>query len=578
LPEPVVVLTPFERAAGAIEEWLDGAGATFATRTRQPDPRRKVASWDLNLEHELIGPQRVSLYITRDFPATPPQVRFDKKLCLVLPHIEADGRFCHGVEAAPEDYDDPVQVAVDVLKRVQRFWSDSKDPKWVLKEFHRERLAYWLRFCEQFRATHGALVPFELRAELTPLEGPAEGKISAYFRKNRRSRSDLMVATVGEMDPHGLSVRHGWSVGTLVRGHALFVPIPADHRWAPGDWPRTLQQLENLVGSVTDHQQSVTHWIASKKDESPHPLLVFLVQNQVCYGYLVVPPAVPRLMPPAIVPVAIDRVDADWTLARDHQLGPLRGRRAKRVLLLGCGSLGAPVAELLARAGAGTLHLLDKELFGPENCVRHLLGASDIGNSKAGALAKRLRQLVPGINVKAYQALATDWVRQVCKPGVYDLVVDCTGESAVRVMLARYREHSLGDCQVVHAWMEPFCAAAHVVLLQPSDIWPLNDPRQKVNVATWPDDTQVNLPACSIGFHPYGAADVWQAAGFTTERLVAALDGRVQASTVWSWVRSSSYFAALDVDVKTGPLVPKSESMFDASHLTRPYASVFGNG
>ncbi|QFZ85009.1 hypothetical protein GFK26_20715 [Variovorax paradoxus] len=577
MPEQAVALTPFERAAAAIEAWLDGAGATFATRTRQPDPRRKVASWDLELRHAVHGRQRVSIYITRDFPATPPQVRFDKSLCLVLPHIEEDGRFCHGVEADPQDYDEPVDAMVEVLKRLETFWSDSADPAWVAGEFQDESLSYWLRFCLQYKPTRGAPGVSGLRVALTDLDGPTKGRLAAYFKKDQKARSDLLVATVGEADPHGLAVRHGWAVGTLVRGNALFVPLSAAQSWVPGSWPRTLRQLEDLVASAADQTLSVAKWIEDNKEDA-RCFLVVLVQGRTCYGYLVYPAPVVRLTSPIIVPVPVDRVDTDWALARDHGLDVLHLRRKKRVLLLGCGSLGAPVAELLARAGVGELHLLDKEFFGSENCARHLLGASDIGDLKSGDLATRLRRQVPGITVKAFHALATDWIRHQCKPGTYDLVVDCTGESAVRTVLTRLREHSLGKCLVAHAWMEPFCAAAHVVLLQHCDRWPADDPREKVNVAEWPEDTRVHPPACNAGFHPYGAADVWQAAGFAAERVLAALDGKVTASMVCSWVRSAAFFQTLGVSVQPGPRVPAIDSGMDAVHLTRTYEDVFGDG
>ncbi|MEN9476555.1 ThiF family adenylyltransferase [Malikia spinosa] len=576
MPEQAVALTPFARAAAAIEAWLDGTGAAFATRTRLPDPRRKVASWDLELQHAVHGSQRASIYLTPDFPATPPQVRFDRSLCLVLPHIEEDGRFCHGIESAPRDFDEPVEAMVEVLKRLEKFWSDSADPVWIAAEFQRESLSYWLRFCMQYKPVRGAPRLADLRVALTELKGPTQGRFAAYFKKDQKARSELTIASVGEADPHGLAVRHGWAVGTLVRGDALFVPLDADQNWSPQAWPRTLHELEYLVASVTDNVQSVSKWVEDNKADARY-FLVVLVQGKACYGYLVYPAPVAQLTSPVIVPVPVERVDPDWTLARDHGLGALHQRRKKRVLLLGCGSLGAPVAELLARAGVGELHLLDKEFFGSENCARHLLGASNIGDLKSKDLAIRLRKLVPGIVVKAHHALATDWIRHQCKPGTYDLVVDCTGESTVRTVLSRLREHSLGDCLVAHAWMEPFCAASHVVLLQHGNEWPADDPRGKVNVASWPEDTRVQLPACNTGFHPYGASDVWQAAGFTSERLLAALDGKVASSVVCSWVRSAGFFQTLGVAVQLGPLVPPSDSGFDAVQLTRAYKDVFGN-
>lgn len=578
MPDSSTALPPFEFATATVEAWLDGAGAAFAKRTEQPGLRGKFPVWYLELQHATLGPQRVRFSLPRDFPATPPQVHFDKELCLVLPHVEEDGKFCHDVLSSPMDYECPAGAAKAVLKSLEKFWANTLDVEWVQDELHKERLSYWLRFCDRFRTVNKVSAPRAVRAALQPLEGVTEGRVAAYFRRSQKLRSELMLATIGDDDPHILATRHRWSTGALVRGFALFVPMPASVRWTPVDWPQSLDELEYLVAQVTDHQCSVVRWIENKKDDAPHPFLVVLVQENVCYGYLVSPAPVPRVTSPGIIPVVIDRVDADWALSRDHQLPALRARRAKRVLLLGCGSLGAPVAELLARAGIGELHLLDKEVFEPENCARHLLGARDVGFSKADALAKRLRQLVPGLNVKPYLALATSWVRDVCEPGNYDLVVDCTGESSVRVMLTRYRGHSLGPCPLVHAWVEPFCAATHVVYLVPGDSWPADDPGEKVAAACWPK-TRVDLPACGGGFHPYGAADVWQAAGFTAERLLAILDVKVPASTVWSWVRSKAFFESLGIiDAVTGPLVPESESAFDSTQITRSLKDVLGDG
>lgn len=575
MPKHAPALTPFEKAAAAVEAWLDGPGAAYVRRTQQPDPRRKVASWDVDLQHPVVGTQRASIYITRDFPATPPQVRFDKSLCLVLPHIEEDGRFCHGIEPDPRDYESPEQPVHDVVERLKSYWISSQDPQWVTSEFQRECLSYWTRFCLQYKPLRGAPGVSDLRVALADLVGPTEGRFAAYFKKNTPARSSLMVATVGEVDPHGLAVRHGWSVGTLVRGHALYVPLPPEQPWGPAHWPRRFPELEDVVAQATDHTQSVAHWIETHKEDTLC-FLVVLVQGTTCYGYLVHPAPVARLTLPALVPLPIDRVDANWALARDHRVDVLEERRKKRVLVLGCGSLGAPVAELLARAGVGELHLLDKEYFGTENIARHLLGASNIGELKSVELASRLRRMVSGVTVKAFHALAVDWLRHQCKPGTYDLVVDCTGESSVRVALTRLRQLSLGESLLAHAWMEPFCAAAHVVLLRPGDDWPEDDPRQKVNVAQWPDDTRVQLPACNAGFHPYGSADVFQAAGFVAERLIFALDGAMPASVVGSWVRSTRFFEALGVEVTPGPLVPSALSGTDAIQMTRTYAELLG--
>jgi hypothetical protein len=108
-------------------------------------------------------------------------------------------------------------------------------------------------------------------------------------------------------------------------------------------------------------------------------------------------------------------------------------------------------------------------------------------------------------------------------------------------------------------------------------MWPDDDPGGKLAAATWGAGVRVDLPACGAGFHPYGASDVWQAAGFTAERLLAVLDGKVEQSTVWSWVRSKSFFDSLAVDVTVGPLAPAVGTPFDSVQITRLLGEVLGN-
>jgi molybdopterin/thiamine biosynthesis adenylyltransferase len=569
LPDTRPARLPFELAAAGIEEWLDGPAATLVRRSQQKDSRRSAASWEFELPHPTLGQQTVRLSIPRDFPATPPEIYFDKRLCLVLPHIEENGRFCHGVETSPDDYVRPTRATDAVLEALERFWEQAADQDWVLHEFHRERVSYWSRFCEYFRITRKVPAPLAVRVLLQEVSRVTEGKLTAYFRGSHAARCDLMLSSPGDIDPHPIAVRHGWSTGALVRGHSLFVPVPEHVRWTPADWPRTLSELESFVAQVCPDRHSVVQWIESKQDNEPHPFLVVLVQGKTCFGYLVSATPNPQLSGTGIIPLCLDRVDVAWALSRDYESLNLERRQNAKVLILGCGSLGAPVAELLARAGVGEMHLLDKETFDPENCARHTLGFSELGRSKAEAVASRLRQLVPGITVKPHLALATGWVTSVCKPGQYDLVLDCTGEDAVRVMLNRYRDHSTGRCDLVHAWVEPFCAAAHVVYIAPDESWPDDDPGHKVAAAKWGDDTRVNLPACGAGYHPYGAADVWQAAGFTAERVLAVLDKKVIAATVWSSIRAKPFFEALNAQVLMGPLVPNMQSPLDSVQLTR---------
>jgi molybdopterin/thiamine biosynthesis adenylyltransferase len=61
--------------------------------------------------------------------------------------------------------------------------------------------------------------------------------------------------------------------------------------------------------------------------------------------------------------------------------------RGRRVTIVGVGSIGSAVADTLARAGIGTLALVDYDRLDQKNLARHILGDRDLGRRKVDALA-----------------------------------------------------------------------------------------------------------------------------------------------------------------------------------------------
>jgi hypothetical protein len=73
----------------------------------------------------------------------------------------------------------------------------------------------------------------------------------------------------------------------------------------------------------------------------------------------------------------------------------------RHVSVVGCGSFGSALADMLVRAGLGRLTLIDPDLLAIENVGRHVLTARDVGRPKADALAARLLEINPALNVGA---------------------------------------------------------------------------------------------------------------------------------------------------------------------------------
>ncbi len=110
---------------------------------------------------------------------------------------------------------------------------------------------------------------------------------------------------------------------------------------------------------------------------------------------------------------------------------------AARVLIVGAGGLGCPVALYLAGAGVGRIEIVDPDHVEASNLHRQVAyRESDLGQSKAEALAGQLRALNGEVTVNAHVRRAdSQWLAEQV-PGV-DLVLDCTDHFEIRDQLNR---------------------------------------------------------------------------------------------------------------------------------------------
>lgn len=110
---------------------------------------------------------------------------------------------------------------------------------------------------------------------------------------------------------------------------------------------------------------------------------------------------------------------------------------SSRVLLIGAGGLGTPCALYLASSGIGELTICDPDQVELSNLQRQVAYSTvDIGAAKVEALASRLVQLNPGVQVRAIQ-------QRVCGNALRglvaqaDVVIDATDNFSSRFEINR---------------------------------------------------------------------------------------------------------------------------------------------
>jgi integrative and conjugative element protein (TIGR02256 family) len=137
------------------------------------------------------------------------------------------------------------------------------------------------------------------------------------------------------------------------------------------------------------------------------------------------------------------------TLRRDNG-SPVSWLAGKRVLVLGCGALGAPIAEICVRAAGAEVTVADNGTVTPGILVRQPYEDADIGQLKALALARRLNRISADGRVQALpQDIITMVLTDEMPASTYDLVIDAAANTAVTSRLEYCRAGSPGEWPAV---------------------------------------------------------------------------------------------------------------------------------
>jgi adenylyltransferase/sulfurtransferase len=112
-----------------------------------------------------------------------------------------------------------------------------------------------------------------------------------------------------------------------------------------------------------------------------------------------------------------------------------RKLKAARVLCIGAGGLGSPLALYLAAAGVGTLGLVDFDVVDASNLQRQIIhSTADIGRKKLDSAEEKLRALNPKLKIVKYDTLLSSAnALDILKD--YDVVADGTDNFPTRYLV-----------------------------------------------------------------------------------------------------------------------------------------------
>jgi molybdopterin/thiamine biosynthesis adenylyltransferase len=551
----------FAQAALAIEVALR---THFGTHWRCLDPaeltalyaRRQFArGWRIDFAMKSGETRAVDLLIGANFPAGYPRTALvDGPGQLVYPHVEYDGILCLLPILAEVDAERPDEVAIHLVARSVRLIEELAEGSIIDRDFREEFLTYWAYAAGKGSVIHSLVSP----------EGPSR-KIAVW-------RDAKGMTVVGEDKPSleaWIMKRFGRSNGgkhhKIEAATLLWLPEPP----VPVNYPATGADLLRLAGIAGGDAQAV---LVEAAGTVPDPLTVLIVaegrggpgligvtttagrksrerhgrvEKPLLKGFSAsgLPPEIAAFRTFSAAPVEkwnVARADAAWIHGRGRD-GRTPVLLEKTVSLVGCGSIGSSLAVLLARAGIGTLHIVDYDDLDWPNVGRHELGATAIGKNKAEMLAGRLQAEFPHLAILGHDISAHALISGY--KGVLeasDLVIAATGSWDAESALNRWHS-AQGKAPILYGWTEKHALAGHAVLIA-SDGACLRCGIGQTGIpaftaTAWPDgEATIEEPACGNHYAPYGATELAFVNALIAEMALDALIEPFTTSTHRIWL------------------------------------------
>ena len=349
----------------------------------------------------------------------------------VVPHIGADGGLCYLAKGTVVlDIYDPVGQSLACLQRAAAVLGQILKGEMV-EDLVEEFFAYWngwLCFVDMQGENLGRQNCIVAQANGNPL----------WFITDNENRTTKKLQSLGYQvtDKTVLTYR----VKTTAQ------PRPLTSHWPPETVGNILAWQSTLDPRC---RRKIHERIKEGQNKKANGVLIIIESPLMTYGFAVLFDHQTLTQKTKLadrrdsiyglkaMPVTVIRIDDRYLAQRNiPKSNTLAG---KKIALVGCGTIGGYLSDMLAKAGAGTcggkLTLVDFDSLLPQNIGRHRLGFPDLLSNKAEAMAKELKRLAPDAEV---HALPVD-VRKA-QLGQLDLLIDATGEESLGHWLSgRYR-------------------------------------------------------------------------------------------------------------------------------------------
>jgi molybdopterin-synthase adenylyltransferase len=429
------------------------------------------------------------------------------------------------------------------------------------------------------------------------LTGDAQGEFQQEFGAYwavlaaRNNGSSLLVSVEPSLVPRKVTVLHPspklpvvvdnistWadfkqahSLSPMTQEVALYIPLKPNALVMPPSKPWTVEELRKFViGNVDKSQTKAVRRLVNSAKRAKY--LILRIPRRDGSGVLVAVEFVnPTKGSPLIngkveriVPHTIRRFDRSYLLPRG---GADINLIDKKVLVVGCGSVGGHASVILASSGVGQLTLVDHDQLNLENTFRHVLGRKHFAINKAEALKTEIELQFPYVSVKAIPKTIAQALSDGMDLASFDAVVVAIGVPAFELMLNAKLAKMAQRPVAVFTWLEPMSIGGHAVLISADHPGCLeclfegaNQQMPMAHRTAFAEPGQHltrDLTGCGGIFTPFSALDAVRTAELAARLTVEGLRPNVE-NRLMSWKGSGASLETFEIRstarFQTGPL------------------------
>lgn len=364
------------------------------------------------------------------------------ELPAAVPHLGADGGLCYIAKGTVVlNIFDPIGQSLACLERAVGVFGQILKGEMV-EDLAEEFFAYWIGpFC------------------LVDMQGENLGRQRCIVAEASKNPlwfiTDDEERTTKKLNSLGYQITDRTVLTYRVKTHAQ--PRPLLNNWPP----RTVQDILIWQSTLDPRCRRKIHQrIQEGERKKANGVLIIVESPLMTYGFAVLYNRQDRSPKNKladrkdltygleVMPVSVVRIDDRYLAQRN--IPTSKTLAGKNIAVIGCGTIGGYLSEMLIKTGAGTsggrITLVDFDSLLPQNIGRHRLGFPDLFSNKAIAMANELKRLALGAEIRA---LPVD-VRQA-KLGELDLLIDASGEEALGHWLC---DNYLSRASMLSVWIE----------------------------------------------------------------------------------------------------------------------------